>query len=280
MNEIFHDQLYPRWFSHLRQPQGAPRVVFVGGQPGAGKSVRERAITESLQSHDPNTAVEINGDDYRAFHPRYWEYMRSDDISAAAKIDKDNGRFIEMAIEATLAIKCHSVIEGTFRRPEVVAKTAEKYHQANYRSEAILLAVHPILSELGIVQRYIEQKIIAPYARYTLPDAHEVALLGIPVTTSKLITEASADKFSIVDRNGEELFSSDLRHMRLDTRGLLARDALAVISEKHTILNDEELGLAHEQLSDLRQLSLRADLPAVVKNRLATISHELSQYKV
>lgn len=280
MNEIFHDQLYPRWFSHLRQPHAMPRVIFVGGQPGVGKSVHERAITEALREREPDTVVEINGDDYRAFHPRYWEHMQQDDVSAAAKIDNDNSRFIEMAIQASLAIRCHAVVEGTFRQPAVVTKTADTYRQAEYASEAILLAVHPILSELGILQRYTEQKIIAPYARYSSPEAHQAAVAGIPTAISEIITKASVDKLSIVEKGGKVLFDNSLKHVKHDARKLLARDALAVIAEKYTTLKSEELAFARTQFNDLQHLRSQVKLPLEVVNRLVAVGRELSKYEV
>lgn len=42
--EIFLTEIYPRYFEHLKHPDVDPDVYFIGGQPGSGKSVRERVL--------------------------------------------------------------------------------------------------------------------------------------------------------------------------------------------------------------------------------------------
>ena len=53
-----------------------PSVVFVGAQPGAGKS---RAIAD-VHGEQP-AAVPVIGDDLRAFHPDYDALMRTDPLT-------------------------------------------------------------------------------------------------------------------------------------------------------------------------------------------------------
>lgn len=91
--EIFSREIYPRYFEHLKQPDADPDVYFIGGQPGSGKSVRERVLYNDLNRNNPGTVTEINGDDFRAFHPDYYRLLTEDDATAASKIDQDNKFF-------------------------------------------------------------------------------------------------------------------------------------------------------------------------------------------
>ena len=140
-HEIFLKEIYPRYFEKLRQPDTVPDVYFIGGQPGSGKGVRERILYTDLSNSNPDTVVEINGDDFQAFHPDYYRLLTKDDATAASKIDQDNKFFIESCIKASAEKGVHVIMEGTFRQPDVAQSTADFYRKNGYNTQVILLRV-------------------------------------------------------------------------------------------------------------------------------------------
>lgn len=59
--EIFLTEIYPRYFEHLKHPDVNPDVYFIGGQPGSGKSVRERVLYNDLNRDSPGTRIMYKG---------------------------------------------------------------------------------------------------------------------------------------------------------------------------------------------------------------------------
>lgn len=265
-HEIFLKEIYPRYFEHLKQPDTNPDVYCIGGQPGSGKSVRERVLYADLNRNNPGTVIEINGDDFRAFHPDYYRLLTEDDATAASKIDQDNKFFIESCIKASAEKGVHVILEGTFRQPSIVQSTADFYHRHDYHSQAILLAVHPLLSRIGILRRYCEQKKLSPFARYTERRAHDAALNGLYETTESLISNKYLDNFTIIKQDGTILFQAYLKNLSKDTCDLLSTEAKDTVQQAHTHLSAEEIEFAHHELDIIGRTIDTLNIPKIVKN--------------
>lgn len=273
--EIFQKEIFPRYFEHLEKPHIDPEVYFVGGQPGSGKSVRERVLFSELSDKHPNAVVEINGDDYRAFHPDYYQLLVQDDATAASKIDRDNKFFIESCIKASVKSGAHVILEGTFRQPEVVRSTAEFYRKNGYNTQGILLDVHPILSRINILRRYCEQKKISPFARYTERRSHDAALDGIYETTALLISDKSLDTFTIIKQNGELLFKAYLKNLSEDACMVLATDAKNILHEAHSFLSREEIDFANHELGIIGNAIGSLNIPEIIKSDYEQLRRDL-----
>lgn len=125
--EIFDTAIVPIIFEAIK-PAERPVAVFVGGQPGAGKSSTQNHVQRELRAEDAHSVLGISGDDLRAFHPDYANLLQLDDRSAAMLTDYDSGKWVEMVINHSASIGCSVVIEGTFRTPQVPIQTAEIYN--------------------------------------------------------------------------------------------------------------------------------------------------------
>lgn len=277
--EIFLTEIYPRYFEHLKHPDVDPDVYFIGGQPGSGKSVRERVLYNDLNRDSPGTVIEINGDDFRAFHPDYYRLLTEDDATAASKIDQDNKFFIESCIRASAEKGVHVILEGTFRQPDVVRSTADFYHEHGYNSQAILLAVHPLLSRIGILRRYCEQKKLSPFARYTERRAHDAALNGLYKTTESLISNKYLDNFTIIKQDGTMLFQAYLKNLSEDTCSLLSAEAKNTIQQTHNYLSVEEIKFAHHELDIVGKTINALNIPEIVVNDYEQLRRDVVEYR-
>ncbi|MFE9370612.1 zeta toxin family protein [Streptomyces sp. NPDC006711] len=81
---IFDEMLAPTYLSGVVGRED-PRVVYVIGQPGAGKLATSRMVKRAMR---PGT-TRLEGDDFKAAHPDYYQLLRDDPRSAGAAIRAD-----------------------------------------------------------------------------------------------------------------------------------------------------------------------------------------------
>lgn len=198
---IFGDYIVPYLFGEAK-PNPNPKVVFVGAQPGAGKTPLFRHLVhEELKRN--NSVVEIVGDDLRAFHPQYSTLLADDDESAAFYTDLDSARWIEMAIKyASENVGCSVGIETTLRRREAISATCVQLRKCDYKTQLNVLLIHQLLSRLGIIERYLAQLRDTGTGRFTLREAHDIAYNAIPNTVEQLIDGRYIDEVRLFRRGG------------------------------------------------------------------------------
>ena len=151
-----------------------PSVVFVGAQPGAGKS---RAIAD-VHGEQP-AAVPVIGDDLRAFHPDYDALMRTDPLTMPHVTAQASGAWVGMAADYLRAERRSVILETTMRQLPVVESTAAAFRAQGYRVEAHVLAVPGAVSALGTVSRYLGEAAGNDQNRWTPSAAHEAAYEAI-----------------------------------------------------------------------------------------------------
>lgn len=205
---IFETQIRPLIFSGA-EPAQHPVAVIFGGQPGAGKSA---AIADAaLELKARGGAVEIIGDDLRAFHPQYKKLMAVDDQTAAFYTDRDSARWVEKAIAFASEHRYSVLIEGTYRNGDVVASTMQRFRAAGYEVDARALAVNERFSMQGIIERYEKQRAGHGSGRMTAPEAHRAAYEGMPLTIERIEREQLADRLTIYRRGAEIVYSNQLQ---------------------------------------------------------------------
>lgn len=185
---------------------GQPRLVIVGGQPGAGKTSNVLRARHELAAAGEGVAF-INGDELRNFHPLYDQLVAADAATAADKTGADVGWWVEKGIREAADNRFHTVIETTMRQPSVVARTVNTFAARGYQIEMRVLVVDPELSRQGIYHRYakaLNSKNSLP--RFTLPQYHDDALAQMPHTLAAITPLVHSVRF--VDRQGGELYAS------------------------------------------------------------------------
>lgn len=164
--EIFHNQIVPE---RLAGPayQERPVVVFIGGQPGAGKTATTDTINHALDTR--GGAAHICGDFYKPYHPDYARLLAEDDRTAGAYTRLDTRQWHTEAEAYVREHHCHAVVETALADPAGFAETARRFHVSGYRVEVAALAVPAALSRLGLMDRYMRQAQIDGRGRFVAP---------------------------------------------------------------------------------------------------------------
>ena len=252
-DRVYVARVRSRLFAEDR-PSPHPRLVIVGGQPGAGKTAATLQAVRELGRLGDAVAY-INGDELRPLHPRYAALVAADKTTAADKTGTDVGLWVERGIREVAAGRFSSVIETTMRQPDVVRRTAEQFTRAGFEFEMRVVVVDPELSRLGIYERFA-RALTAPGAlpRFTLPGYHTDALAQMPVTLVAVAKLASVVRF--VNRKGEELYSS---------RSSAVAPGMALEDLRRQPMSEDERQRVSQQWLRLNERLDRDGVPAMVR---------------
>lgn len=108
-------------------------VLFLGAQPGAGKS--------TFSNMDSSFAdyIKINGDEYRKNHPFYKEIMLYERENMAELTQPFVNRVVEHLIEELSKEGYNLIIEGTLRDPNVPISTCNILKGKGYTTELYVI---------------------------------------------------------------------------------------------------------------------------------------------
>ena len=175
-------------------------VIFVGGQPGAGKT---RAGADEVAATGQRV-VALIGDDLRVHHPKYREFLNLPEPNAMPDgTIQASGRWVEMGVDHAIAHRLSVLVEGTFRDPNTPLRTAQKFKDAGYRVRAVVVAVAPEVSRASAAGRYLEDLAGGKEARFTALDAHDAAVKGMKRTVTALSRrDAPVDTLVVRSRTG------------------------------------------------------------------------------
>ncbi|WP_309031542.1 zeta toxin family protein [Streptomyces alfalfae] len=151
---IFRERIVPDLLEG-RTPREAPTVVFLIGQPGAGKSRVTEMVAAALQQH--GGFADIDSDLYKPYHPAYEDLMAQDDTLMAAHTRADGRAWMAQAEEYVRTHGLNAIIQETSQNPHAVQDKALAYRQAGARTEGLFMGVAKPVSDQGINSRYIEQ---------------------------------------------------------------------------------------------------------------------------
>lgn len=202
LREIFDRDIAPT-LDTSGPPTLHPTLIFVGAQPGAGKS---RSIADV--QNDVADATPVIGDDFRAFHPDYWALMRATPLLMPDITAQASGAWVGMAAEHLRQQRRSVILETTMRQHGVVDATARSFRDAGYRIEVRALAVPAAVSLLGTVSRFLGTG--AGLNRWTPTRAHDVAYEAMPDTVARLAATHTVDRITVLTRTQQVLFDQEL----------------------------------------------------------------------
>lgn len=226
---------------------GAPLLVLLGGQPAAGKT---RAQEATLAAHPE--LVSVTGDDLRQYHPDYYELCVSDPVGMPAATAPVSGGLVQLALDYAVEHRYPVLLEGTFRDPDMVCGTAERFAAAGYRVEVVAVATPALVSRLGAEKRYLGADHPA-LARWTPPEAHEVALAGSSRVVATLEASGVVSQMQVHSR--EQLLYENAR----DGSGEWAAEpqgAAVLLAEQNRLLDSAravEWLLDYDRLFEIAQ---------------------------
>lgn len=186
-----------------------PRLILLGGQPGAGKSAVLAASEAELSRSGPT--IRIVGDDLRSYHPQFLAFQRQDPETASTYTQIDAGRWTERLLAAASERQVSIVFETTLRTPENVTRVIRTARDAGYAVEVRAVAVNPRLSWQGTHYRFEEMLHAGQAARIPPQRVHDAAVDGLRVTLDMLERERLVDRMQLRTRGGAVIYDNEVR---------------------------------------------------------------------
>ena len=202
MEGIWRDDIRPVVDAAERSDK--PCTVFVGGQPGAGKT-RATHLVRVSGLHD-GPLLPVNGDDLRQYYPDYDRLCDEEPLAMPERTAKASAAWIRMTMEYVDAERIPAIVEGTWRNAATVLDEAANAKRAGRSTYAVVLAVPPALSSLAILERYYRDRSAGLPARWTPASAHDNAVANLPATVRAVAMSPLVDRLTVIDRDGGVLY--------------------------------------------------------------------------
>ncbi|WPE24324.1 BID domain-containing T4SS effector [Shinella zoogloeoides] len=204
---IFRKDILPDYLPETMKPAGRPRMILLGGQPGAGKTAVLVVSHAELDQAGPT--IRIVGDDLRSYHPQFLAFQKQDAETASQFTQADAGRWTEKLLAAAVERKVNIVFETTMRTPENVARVIGMARAGGYDIEARAVAVNPRLSWQGNHHRFEEMLHAGDAARIPPQHVHDAAVTGLRISLEKVETENLVDRVQLRTRGGTILYDNE-----------------------------------------------------------------------
>ncbi|MFI9366507.1 zeta toxin family protein [Kitasatospora sp. NPDC053057] len=211
--------------------QEKPVVVYIAGQPGAGKTRAARLVHRSLSS-----PVHLVGDYFKVLHPDYLQLLKTDPRRASEPIRADYRAWQAKAEAYVRERRGNLVIETTPADPAKFAAEAQAFRRAGYRVELLVLAVRAADSRQGTAHRYARVSGRGVPARFTTAAGHDVHFHVLPDVVAAAEELAVVDQVTVMRRDTTALYRS--QPTRLRPRHPAA--ALALLAEQARPYTDQE----------------------------------------
>ncbi|MFJ7250158.1 zeta toxin family protein [Kitasatospora sp. NPDC098652] len=211
--------------------QDQPIVVYIAGQPGAGKTRAARLVHGSLRS-----PVHLSGDDFKTLHPDYLQLLRTDPRRASERIRADYRAWQAKAEAYVRERRGNLVIETTPAGPDRFAADAQAYRRAGYRVELLVLAVRAADSRQGTAHRYAEVSRLGLPARFTTTAGHDAHFQVLPDVVAAAEELAVVDQVTVMRRDTTALYRSQPTRMRPQHPAA----AMALLAEQARPYTDQE----------------------------------------
>nr|WP_206313409.1 zeta toxin family protein [Streptomyces coryli] len=205
--QILHRQILPRALAGAVR-QDRPVVVFVAGQPGAGKSTAGGWICKALSAR--GGAVQISRDKYRPDHPDYPQLLQADDREAGARVRPVVSRWQDNLETQVRARGVDAVVETTLADLEAFRTAAPAWRAAGYRIELVVVAVPDAVSQLAVLHRYLAQVTTEGTGRFVGWQNHDAASTALEDAVRVVESEQLADRIAVVRRDLQPLFTNEL----------------------------------------------------------------------
>ncbi|WP_380286524.1 zeta toxin family protein [Kitasatospora purpeofusca] len=211
--------------------QEKPVVVYIAGQPGAGKTRAAQLVRRSLRY-----PVHLAGDDFKVLHPDYPQLLRTDPRRASERIRADYQAWQAKAEAYVRERRGNLVIETTPASPAKFTADARAYRRAGYRVELLTLAVRAADSRQGTAHRYARVSSRGLPARFTTTASHDAHYRVLPDVVAAAEEQAAVDQVTVIRRDG----TAPYRGEPAKFRSRQPRAALALLAEQARPYTDEE----------------------------------------
>ena len=212
------------------KPSIQPNCIFLGGQPGCGKSSRSMNIkSQYKENNDPYGIVEIGIDNYRAFHPNYlemeqlikkhWENKTPTKNDSPGNVIADfthsfAGKLEDILIDKVSNKKYNIALEWGMREPTGPLNVMHQLKDKNYKNDVEFIVVDKntsleacnIRADIMNNQNHIIRRV---------PDSfHELCISTLPDSCDEIykigyLKDKIIDDFKLVNRLGNILWDKN-----------------------------------------------------------------------
>ena len=177
-------------------PVDNPKLIIVGGQPGAGKSDLQKFGELELASN----VVVLSTDVLRSYHPNEREIKKNyPDYYHILTVDLARVLLINLENYA-LANKLNVILESTLGNSEVMLQKINKYRKHDYQIDLKVIAVNELVSYLGAEDRYENMILAEKSGRMVSKQNHDQNYKDIPTTLKMLQDQDLLDNIAVYQR--------------------------------------------------------------------------------
>lgn len=207
-------------FEHISRNCNAvdnPSVIFVGGQPGCGKTVMSMNLKNKI-----GNIIEIGIDNYRMYHPKYLEIEKCIREFWKDKVETINdtpgndianfthyfaGIMTDKLIEMGKEEKYNMILEWGMREPSGPLKCMKSLKENDYNVSCIFVSANKESSYEACNMRYEILKDSNHIIRKVPKDFHDICIETLPNSINKIYNEGINNKIidymAIVKRNNQ-----------------------------------------------------------------------------
>lgn len=181
-------------------------VLFLGGQPGAGKS------TFYNMDHNFANYIVIDGDQYRKFHPYYEEIVMHDNERMPELTQPFVNRVVEDLIAELSKEGYNLIIEGTLRDADIPVRTGKMLKEKGYSTELYVIACDACKSWESTISRAKLMKEIGEIPRIVPIEKYDFIVKNISGNLHHIEESGCMNKITVVNRNSEILWRTGKEH--------------------------------------------------------------------
>ena len=176
-----------------------PTALFLGGQPGSGKS--SLAQFHLQQFADRGGVVLVNSDALQEYHPAFADLQRTDADQASFLVNPDTVIWQQKLISAAIKTRRNLLLDGTLGgNLAPILATMQRLRSEGYSIQVSVLAVPAEQSRLGIYKRYEDQLALKGSGRWVGMETHNRVYEEIPKNLALFQQQQLIDEVTVFTR--------------------------------------------------------------------------------
>lgn len=216
-------------------PWRQPTVLFIAGQPGAGKTTMQAAAIDRLGMKN---AYVLDHDELLEKHPNYASGALENDYTASGIYGQDAAIWRGWALQDVQARRMDVVVPYPISG-QYDLDLMRQFQERGYRVEVAFAAVHEAQSQLGIMERFTDGRQEAGYGRWIGAEQHDQIYREMLGTADAIEAQGLADAVHVYRRGEAEPVFTNERQNGV-WRHPLGSSRWAIESERNRPWTDRE----------------------------------------
>jgi energy-coupling factor transporter ATP-binding protein EcfA2 len=196
-DEIFHSLILPKYYSATEQTLN-PIAVLVGGQTASGKSTLIDSSKDIVQYE--GSAVEICSDNMRPYHPSYEDLVKQHPDISTYIVNDDAVKWVDKLTQLCIETRRNIILESTLKEADKIIDTINNLKNDGYRVQLKIMATHPLMSKLGMYQRYETEMAHVGFGRWIGTTIHDDRIKHLPISLKKILDSDILDSVEVYGR--------------------------------------------------------------------------------